>query len=330
MDWLRGVAHPNVTLVPERDKTVLDAAADDANGVIGNIHRHYPVIKGTPQPAKPRNFAPARQIKGLEQYILLAPYADTPDMQWQHWPMLCAQLLKAGRKVAVIGPRAKADAMKAGFPGARLFWALDAAATANLVRGAQLVIVTESVERHIAELYSVNAIALSAQTDAGQSATTRVVTPPESVPCRLCKRAADVFLPVCNILCSALQLISPFEIADLALQTIGVEREGISSQARGRQVDLSGTAIPWIQPASSGPQGQPEEKDGAGEEGRRSETGEVWPAWLRGFHAAQRSEAQRELPQAVSGDKGKVRAADKKRRVQREPLGAQRPLVRNH
>jgi hypothetical protein len=287
-----------------------------------NIHEAHPIIKGNPQPSRPRQYEEVGPCSDLPtKYILLAPFSAYQDRQWslQHWRMLAKVLMNEGHNVIAIGASGHAEQLREAFTktGVRYFWGQSPEWTVKAIRNAEILIGNDSGPAHVAGFYNAKAIALCGQINGHfvykHSPSVTVMQPPVSVPCAPCHwKPEGGYTNLCSTTCTALQLISPFEVAAVALKEIN---ESKPSETGGRQIDLSGTAVPWIQQASKSPSRQPEEEDGAGEEGGRSEASEVRPEGLRGLHATQGPEAPRELPEKVGGNKGQIRKTNKGRRV---------------
>jgi hypothetical protein len=336
-EWLKWFSHPNLTIIPERDPKVFNAnegyeaqleaskkgeCNSRSSWYMQNVHQLHPNIKGTPQPARPLNYEKVGGCKDLPaDYILLAPFSAYENRQWnmQHWRMLAKVLMNEGHNVIAIGAHGHAEILRENFSktGVRFFWGQTPEWTVKAICNSQVLIGNDSGPAHIAGLYNANAIALCGQVDGHfvyrHSPSVLPVHPPENVPCAKCHWMPDGgYSNMCANACSALQLISPFEVADLALQKINGEKvESIPSQKGGRQVDLSGTAVPWIQQTNPSPEGQPEEEDGAGQEGGRSEASPVRSEGLPGLHSAQGPKAPRELPKKVGGNKKQIRKTNK-------------------
>ena len=335
-EWLRWFDHPNLTIVAEQDPRVLNANEDYTGQLemarlgkvksrslwyMRNIHAKYPVIRGEPQPARPLNIHRIGKNDDLpDDYILLAPFSAYGDREWSlhHWKMLARLLINEGHNVIAIGAAGSSTPLRDAFTnsGVRYFWGQSPEWTVKAIRNAKLTIGNDSGPAHVAGLYGAKAIALCGQIDGRfvyyHSPTVYPVLPPNHVPCAPCHWSKDAgWSNLCGQTCSALQLISPFEMAMLALQTIGEVNEGVVRKETGREANLSGPRISWLQQASSSPVGQRQEEDGASQEGRRSEAGAVRPEGLRGLHTAQGPQAQGELPQALGGDQRQIRKANK-------------------
>lgn len=289
LEWLKWFSHPNLTLVSEKDPKVFNANAGYPEQLeasrtkkcesrslwyMQNIHGLHPVIKGKPQPARPYKILPpgSKDDQLPEKYVLLAPFSAYEDRQWlmQHWRMLAKILMSEGHNVIVIGASGHADVLKQAFTktGVRFFWGQSPEWTVNAIRHADILIGNDSGPAHVAGLYETKAIALCGQIDGHfvyrHSPSVIPVHPPEHVPCAPCHwKPEGGFTNMCNQTCSALQLISPFEVANLALKEIN---ESIERKAGKREADLPGQGVPEVQPTSKRTKGQPKEKDGAGQE----------------------------------------------------------------
>lgn len=260
-EWLRWIEHTNLTIVRDMEARVLNANANyndqlEASRLgtcesrslwyMKNIHAEFPKIKGDPLPARPLKILPCGTATELpKDYIVLAPFSAYADRQWsiQHWRMLARVLMNEGHNVIAIGGHKHGDALKAAFTktGVTYWWGQSPEWVVKAIRNAKILIGNDSGPAHIAGLYGSKAIALCGQID-GQfvykhSPTVTPVHPPESVPCRMCHwKAAGHFTDLCANECSALQLISPFEVADLALKEIqGTKPDGDISTNHGQR-----------------------------------------------------------------------------------------------
>ena len=289
-EWLKWIDHPNLTIVPEKDQKVFNANANYPEQLeasrtgkcesrslwyMQNIHALHPVIKGKPQPARPYKILPPGQKDGQlsDSYVVLAPFSAYEDRQWNlsHWRMLARVLMNEGKKVIAIGSSGHSELLRNAFTktGVLYFWGQTPEWTVNTIRHAEILIGNDSGPAHIAGLYGSNAIALCGQIDGRfvykHSPSVTPLQPPMSVPCAPCHWSpAGGYTNICNQTCTALQLISPFEVAAVALKEL---HESKSSETRGREADLPGQGVPGIQQASKRTKGQPKEKDGAGQEG---------------------------------------------------------------
>jgi heptosyltransferase-1 len=287
--WLKWFKHPNLTIVPEKDPQVFNANAGYPEQLeasrtgtcesrslwyMQNLHTLHPVIKGKPQPARPLEYEKLGTCSDLPtDYIVLAPFSAYEDRQWDihHWRMLAKLLMNEGHTVIAIGSPTDGDRLTEAFTksGVRYFWGQSPEWVVNAICNAKILIGNDSGPAHVAGLYGSKAIALCGQIDGNfvfrHSPTVKPVMPPEQIPCRMCHWTPQGgFTSVCDRKCSALQLISPFEVADQAIKDIN---ESIERKAGERKADVPGQGVPGIQQTSKRTKGQPKEKDGAGKEG---------------------------------------------------------------
>lgn len=304
-----------------------------ASWYLRNIQNQHATIKNEVKPALPGELLPAEQAEDLpDQYVLLAPFSAYQDREWssQHWRILAKALMDEGYNVIAMSSNKDSGRLRETFTktGVRYFWGQTPKWVVNAIRGSLILIGNDSGPAHLAGLHKHPAIAIAGQIDADfvfrDSPSVHTMMPPKSVPCRLCHWELEAgYHWMCNTGCSALQLISPFEVVDKAISLIkGETIESVSDQTRGRQVDISREGVPGIQQADQSPGGERQEESRPSEEGGRSEDGELWASRIPRFHTAQGPGASEELPGQIGGDQGQVRKSYKKRRVQSELLGA--------
>ena len=322
--WFKHFEHMNLTVGPEHDAKCY-SLTDKPKEFPRTLWYSRCVIDGEwqvhgdPVGSLPEKILHADKCPELpERYVLLAPFCSTPDKEWSitHWRLLVHLLIENGHKVVVIGTPTDQERLKAGFTksGATYFWGFKPDWTARAIINADLVVGNDSAITAVAGLYRRPTVALCAQyqDDYPLDGTVKTLYPPKRTSCSPCNGAR---FSACTS-CSAMQLISPFDVADAALEQIeGAKVESIPSQAGGRKVDLSRTFLRWVQQAEIGAVRKPEEKDGAGEEGGRSEAGAVRPEGLRGLHSTQEPGASEELPGQVGGDQRQKRKPNKGRQV---------------
>jgi len=291
-EWLRWFSHPNLTIVPERDQTVFNANAGYQEQLeasrtgkcqsrslwyMQNIHGLHPKIKGEPQPARPLKYESVGTCEDLPtKYIALAPFSAYVDRQWnmQHWRMLARALIDEGHNVIAIGSASHAQTLQDSFTksGVRYFWGQSPEWTVKAIRHADILIGNDSGPAHVAGLYGSKAIALCGQIN-GQfvyrdAPSVIPVQAPEHVPCAPCHwKTEGGYSSLCSQSCSALQLISPFEVADLAINRTKEPNESVPSQEGGRQAGLPRPQVRRVQQTNSSARSKPKEKDGAGQEG---------------------------------------------------------------
>jgi hypothetical protein len=291
-EWLKWISHPNLTIVPEKDQEVFNANTGYKEQLeasrtgkcqsrslwyMQNIHALHSKIRGEPQPARPIKYESVGTCSDLPaKYIVLAPFSAYTDRQWnmQHWRMLARVLMNEGHTVIAIGAANHVQLLQDSFAktGVRYFWGQSPEWTVKAIRHAQFLIGNDSGPAHVAGLYGSNAIALCGQIDGHfvyrHSPSVIPVHPPKHVPCAPCHwKAEGGYTTVCSQSCSALQLISPFEIADLAINRMKESNESVSNQEGEREASLSRPQVRRVQQAYSSARRKPQEKDGAGKKG---------------------------------------------------------------
>lgn len=301
-----------------------------------NIQALFPYIKGEAKPRLPVELLPTGE-GAAPGAVVIAPFSAYADREWsaQHWRLLAKLLIDEGHKVIAIGSHREAERLRETFSktGVTYHWGQTPEWVVSTIRSSSLLIGNDSGPAHLAGLYGAKAIALCGQSDGDfiyrDTPSVKAIHPPESVKCRKCHWEEDGgWSWICSNSCSALQLISPFDVVEQAVRMIkGESLESIPSEEGGRETGLSGSRIPGIQQTSERTEGERQEEDGPREEGRRGEAGEVRPEGLRGLHAAQGSGTTLKLPRKKRGDSRQERQPNEERSVQPELLGAKGTLV---
>jgi ADP-heptose:LPS heptosyltransferase len=327
IEWFQWLKNINLKVVPETDQTVLNAnsgyedqleaartreCASRSFWYMRNIHEKFPYIKGSPEPIRPDTILPIEKNTDVpDDYIVLAPFSAYEDRMYsmQHWRMLAKLLMDAGHNVIAIGAAKDGDALRDAFTktGVRFYWGQPPQWTVSTIRHSKLLIGNDSGPAHIAGLYGSKAIALCGQVSGHfvfhHSPSVFSVQPPESAKCSPCYwRKSGGYGPMCMSGCSALQIISPFQVAELAEKIIGESSESLTGETRGREAGLPGPQVRRVQQAYSSSNRKPQKEDGAGQKGRGRKAGAVRTEGLPGLHAAQGPEAPGELPEALSGN----------------------------
>ena len=304
-----------------------------ASWYLRNIQEKWTTIRNEVKPALPHELLPAGKVADLDSpYIVLAPFSAYRNREWstQHWRLLAKVLMDEGYQVIAMGAHTDANRLKEAFSktGVRYFWGHSPSWVINTIRGSLLVIGNDSGPAHLAGLHQHPAIALCGQIDGDflyrDSPSVHPMMPSAAVKCRMCHwKQAGGYHWICDNECSALQLISPFEVVDKALSIIkGNTDESIRREAGGREADLPGAGVPGVQQADQSSSGERQEESSPGQEGGRSEAGEFWTPEIPRLYPAQEPGAPGELPKEVSRHPRQERKTDKGRRIQRELLGA--------
>lgn len=228
-EWLAGVSHPGVSVVPEMaaafdpssdyDGQLLAAAAGTCpSRVQWYCDRmaeqfHLGVFSGR----RPTVAVPEPVIG--TGYIAATPFSAHGSREWPSakWSSLTARLASAGRKIVVLGDHSHEDRLRRLFSGVSCewFWGMSPAWVTAVVANASLVVGNDSGLVHVAGLYGVPAVAvmshLSPEFVFGDLApSVRGVRPDEKEwPCRGCGWRTDYgYKQRCDSGCAALQSIS--------------------------------------------------------------------------------------------------------------------------
>lgn len=152
-------------------------------------------------------------------YALLAPFSNAPWRMWglEHWRRLAMSLIRAGKKVVVMGDS------KNGEMAQNIFYGIDIEPVFNgsaedvigLISGADFLVCNDSGPAHLGGLYGKRTIVVTAQFtqeylfDCGYNI--EVVRPVAS--CVSCFEQDDAgWDQLCNVRCSALQTVRPDDV----------------------------------------------------------------------------------------------------------------------